>query len=159
MNYRFLAKTLVSNVHLLIISLVIATLGLSALGTPDLEPQTATKQSKSTFEFSTGPVTPSGVTGSSSDVSTTSQPSTALQTPQNQSQPSTSTSNSKSTDPTTPILPSADPITDGCTGDCTLPAPTPRPTPPASGCGTCGSYIGPRPQHVMCPMYCLEAAN
>lgn len=49
----------------------------------------------------------------------------------------------------------------GCTDTaCTpvepTPAPIPAPQPPTSYCAPCGTYVGPRPQQIMCPMYCMD---
>lgn len=168
---RHLLRTLASNVHILLVSLVIAGLALSVPASSTSVTTTvggSSPKATTVNHPSTGPVTGGQAGGSNSYVPAASNASGSPLEAQNEPQPSINGLTAGDPPPSTPVAttPSANctscSAAAGCTDMCAPPVdpsppPTPQtPQPPAPYCGPCGTYTGPRPSTVMCPMYCMD---
>lgn len=154
-------QILLAHLHILVISVLIAGLGIGILASPISvkSPVAATQKPQNFVQLPTSPVAGDSHESSISATSTPVEASGAPQTAQNEPDPSISSSPSVPSPLATPVVTSPGaicvtcPAVSGCTDSCPSPEPEPAPTPVCAPCG--GSFTpGSYPQHIMCPMYC-----
>jgi len=153
-------KLLSTNLHILLISMLIVGLGLGLVSDKGSPKINSSKQAQAVVELSTTPTpTTSAGTASSNATPPTQTSDNSLNGTGNLAQASTS----DTANPATPVVspPTALPITlespspicdDNCTTD-----PAPLPIPPSNGCGVCGTFNSSKSHHIMCPMYCMRS--
>lgn len=161
---KYLFKTLLTNIHILVVSLLVAALGLGMLSRPSTTATSGSgaKKSHQVTELSTIPINGVSPRPKSSTISVSVNAASGSVGAQNETSQSVSTPTLSSTTPASPPASVSPPVNctpcstaDGCTNSCT--ATNPTPSPPPSGCAVCGNTTpGTHPQHIMCPMYCMQ---
>lgn len=156
---KLLLRTLVSNVHLLLVSLILVTFGLASAFNPTSvnESPSEVQKAHSPPDAPAGPTVP---TSNQISINASSTPKSPLQgSYEGQGQPEPSISTLSSYIPPTPT--SVDTLAPAPSPPLPAPSPEPEPTPlpPSSPCGNCGIYNSSRPQHLVCPMYCVYSAK
>lgn len=171
-----LVRILATKAHIFVLVLAMTVLTLGAISQPSnlitpVTPSQKTSRSSATVPSpSTSPTTRTDSASSNAYVFHPENDSDGPVAGQNVPDQSTSVPLNQPGNLPTPVnqLPTmtCDPCnsTIGCADTaCTpvepTPEPTPAPQPPTSYCAPCGTYVGPRPQRVMCPMYCMDTAQ